>query len=614
MKDDMKTPLKELLKDIVANGVVDAAEVTGMRKRLYADGVIDQKKADFLFAVNNAVSGHENMPGWQKLFVEALTDYVLDDKTSSGEVDMKKTNYLISKITVDNQADANELALLVNIMAKAKATPPKLQKFVLTSLKEAILDDEVIDANEVKMIKTVLYGSGGSEGSSVSRAEADFLFYLNDAVSEEKNSPAWKKFFVEAITKCVLEDAVSPGVVDNAEAKYLMSKITIDGQVDDVEKALISNIRKEAKSVSAKLTLLGGNSAKIDEFNEKYPVGTLMKYSAPRYRGDKCQAAIMEPVEEGELGIVFCHVRLQNNDEIWINTDFLKPANKNDDDDTDEIIDAAIDVDGAEEGDDDEGAENEEEDDDFDEAEDDDYDSYSTASVIPKVAYEEIYNASNEKMKKVIDFLVAKEIITESSFMGIPVMIQHELFVYDGWNLYEYIEQEYYKHYGITKCEGDESVRGLCMNFGGEGGVIDMHKDSLYVQFSRTPVRSYWQDDGEGVSRIVVLPYDAFMELYNATDPITKKIVDFLTYKEYFKERTLMGIPVMVFQDLHVGDDGYGCEDCVTSEYHRYYGITNNIHGHNDCPEEEETCAISELWNEFSFYEHKDALSSDLIR
>ena len=255
MTDYINTPLNILIKDIMADGVVDAAEVAGMRKRLYADGVIDREEADFLFAVNDAVSGHKNAPGWKKLFVEALTDYVLCDEVSPGVVDDKEAAYLIAKIKGDKQVDDLELALLVNITAKAKGTPPKFQKFVLASLKDAILEDGVIDADEVKMIKTVIYGGGSGDGAGVSRSEADFLFALNDAVSGKKNAPAWKNLFVEAITKCVLEDDKSPGVVDDAEAKYLMSKIQGDGKVDALEKALVKNIRKKAKSVSSKLTL-----------------------------------------------------------------------------------------------------------------------------------------------------------------------------------------------------------------------------------------------------------------------------------------------------------------------------------------------------------------------
>lgn len=255
MIDYMKTPLKSLLKAVVADGVVDAKEVAAMRKRLYADGAIDRAEADFVFAVNDAVSGNKNAPGWEKLFVDAITDFVLGDRTSPGDVDETEAAYLIRKIKGDRRVDGAELALLVNISAKAEATCPKFQKFVLASLKDAILEDGVIDAAEAKMIATVIYGSGGAAGAGVSRTEADFLFALNDAVSGKKNAPAWKKLFVEAVTKHVLGDETSPGIVDDAEAKYLLSKIQADGEVDDTEKALIANIRRKAKFVSSKLAL-----------------------------------------------------------------------------------------------------------------------------------------------------------------------------------------------------------------------------------------------------------------------------------------------------------------------------------------------------------------------
>lgn len=251
----MNTNLKTLLKEIAEDGKVDAKEVVSLRKRLYSDGMIDREEADFLFALNDAVSGGENAPGWQKLFVQALADHVLGDDSSTGEVNDKEAAYLIGKIKGNGLVDANELALLVNLTAKAGATPPKFQRFVMACLKDAIVADGVIDADEVKMIRTVVYGGGGGEGASVSRAEADFLFELNDAVSGQKNAPGWKKLFVEAISKHILEDEASPGVVDNAEVKYLMSRIGADGHVDDTEKALIANIRKRAKSVSSKLTL-----------------------------------------------------------------------------------------------------------------------------------------------------------------------------------------------------------------------------------------------------------------------------------------------------------------------------------------------------------------------
>ena len=253
MSDHMTKPLKELAEDIIADGIVDAEEIAKMRERLYADGVIDREEADFLFAVNDAVSGHENDPGWYEFFVEALTSHVLADEVSPDEIDDDETAYLISKIEADGQVDDAELALLVNIVATAKGTTEKFQQFVLSSLKASVLADGIIDADEVEMIKKVIYGTGGGAGEGVDRAEADLIFELNDAVTGKANDASWQDLFVEAITKHVLEDDVSPGVVDDDEAAWLISNVEADGQVDDSEKALLASIKASATGIAESL-------------------------------------------------------------------------------------------------------------------------------------------------------------------------------------------------------------------------------------------------------------------------------------------------------------------------------------------------------------------------
>ena len=55
----------ELKKSLLEDGVIDAAEVATLKKELYADGIIDKDEAEFLFELNDAVSGHENAPEWK---------------------------------------------------------------------------------------------------------------------------------------------------------------------------------------------------------------------------------------------------------------------------------------------------------------------------------------------------------------------------------------------------------------------------------------------------------------------------------------------------------------------------------------------------------------------
>lgn len=253
MSDYMTKPLDELVSDILEDGIIDAEEVKKIKERIYEDGIIDRDEADFLFRLNDGASGATNDPSWKELFVEALTDHVTKDEQSPGVVDADEAAYLIEKIKGDGKVDEVELALLVNITANAQECHESLNKFVIESLKTAILEDGIIDNDEVEMIKKVIYGTGGGAGENVDRDEANFLFDLNDATSGKENASSWKNLFVEALAKHVLEDEESPGVIDEDEADWLISRIEGDDTYDENEKALLSNIKANAKEVHAKL-------------------------------------------------------------------------------------------------------------------------------------------------------------------------------------------------------------------------------------------------------------------------------------------------------------------------------------------------------------------------
>ena len=125
----MKT-LDELGKELLADGIIDASELKELEKVLYADGVIDKEEADFLFELNNAVSGKENAPEWKAFFVKAITSLVLEDETSPGEIDDDEAKYLYDQLKGDGQIDDIEKALLENIKAKSKNFPALLAELL----------------------------------------------------------------------------------------------------------------------------------------------------------------------------------------------------------------------------------------------------------------------------------------------------------------------------------------------------------------------------------------------------------------------------------------------------------------------------------------------------
>lgn len=118
--------LNDLKKSIIANGIIDEIEVKQLREILFADGAIDKDEAEFIFEMNDAVSGKENHSSWKMLFVDAITSFILEDEESPGVVDEGEANWLLNKIQGDGKLDDIELALMNNLKTKAKYLPQSL--------------------------------------------------------------------------------------------------------------------------------------------------------------------------------------------------------------------------------------------------------------------------------------------------------------------------------------------------------------------------------------------------------------------------------------------------------------------------------------------------------
>jgi uncharacterized membrane protein YebE (DUF533 family) len=125
----MKT-LAELKKDLLADGIIDAAEVAQLKEVLYADGIIDKEEADFLFELNDAVSGAANAPEWKTFFTQAICDFLLKDEVSPGEIDADEEAWLIDKVNNDGQVDETEKELLRELKRQAKSFPENLDKLL----------------------------------------------------------------------------------------------------------------------------------------------------------------------------------------------------------------------------------------------------------------------------------------------------------------------------------------------------------------------------------------------------------------------------------------------------------------------------------------------------
>ena len=103
-------------------------------------------------------------------------------------------------------------------------------------LEKAILADGVIDADEVAQLRALLYDDG-----VIDRDEAELLFRLNDGCTSHHSS--WEDLFLDALVAHLLEDEDSPGELDKDEAAWLADKILADGEVDELERALLVRLQ-----------------------------------------------------------------------------------------------------------------------------------------------------------------------------------------------------------------------------------------------------------------------------------------------------------------------------------------------------------------------------------
>lgn len=119
----------------------------------------------------------------------------------------------------------------------------------LENLKKSILKDGKIDANEIAQIREFIF-----KDDEIDQQEADFIFDLNTSCSDSDNDASWQPLFIEAISSFLLDDANSPNAIDEDEAKWLISKIGEDGQVDNNEKALLLHLKNKAQSMPTSLS------------------------------------------------------------------------------------------------------------------------------------------------------------------------------------------------------------------------------------------------------------------------------------------------------------------------------------------------------------------------
>lgn len=212
-------------------GAISAEDVLDVRRWVWSDGEIAAAEAEAVFALNRLATKPPRE--WVDFFVEAITEFVVNQQPPRGYVDEGNANWLMAQIDRDGRVDTlGELELLVKVMDSALNAPQSLKSYALRQIEHTITSGEgptrdggslrpgVIDDVEVTLLRSLIF-AGASEGAlTVGRDEAETLWRIKDACKASQSTPAWEKLFVQAVGNHLMaKDSYQP--LDRTEAQRL---------------------------------------------------------------------------------------------------------------------------------------------------------------------------------------------------------------------------------------------------------------------------------------------------------------------------------------------------------------------------------------------------------
>lgn len=228
----MSIQFSQLASKVAEDGVVSPAELADLRQLGWGDGKIFREEAEAIFAINNTLKTRNDE--WVDFFVEAISEFVLNGTEPRGMCDDDEARWLIGALDHDGKLESMaELELLVRIVEKAQNVPDMLKHYALRQVEQAVLTgtgptrcggdlaDCHITAAECRIVRRLVFASGGHGPAAVSRYDAEFLFRLKDETVYDENAPQWDDLFVDGVANYLKGFALTNAQLDHARVKEL---------------------------------------------------------------------------------------------------------------------------------------------------------------------------------------------------------------------------------------------------------------------------------------------------------------------------------------------------------------------------------------------------------
>ena len=206
----MTTHFVNLAQRAAKDGSVSSQELLALRQQGWGDGAIHRDEAEALFVLNDAL--HSRDEAWCDFFVEAIREYVLNSSPPKRQCSEQDVDWLIAQIDRDKGVESYaELEALVRILEVAENTPTRLKHYTLAVVEKEVLSGTGplrqggdlsathITSAEARVLRRVIFASGGHGPAAVSRFDAEMLFRLKDSTLTDENAPEWDDLFVDGV-------------------------------------------------------------------------------------------------------------------------------------------------------------------------------------------------------------------------------------------------------------------------------------------------------------------------------------------------------------------------------------------------------------------------------
>jgi hypothetical protein len=254
----MTTHFIDFARAAAADGQITAEELLTLRREGWGDGIITRAEAEALFTLNTAL--RERTPEWTDFFVEAIGEFVLNGTPPRLQCNEEEAAWLIGQIDHDGVTESMaELECMVRILERAENTPERLKNYVLDQVEREVLTGvgptrcggalaaTHVSSAECRIIRRVIFASGGHGPAAVTRHDAEMLWRIKDETLAEENAPEWDDLFVDGVAN-FLKGFILPNAQLSHERKSELEAFIADNRAS--VGGFMGRMAKEAPQVA----------------------------------------------------------------------------------------------------------------------------------------------------------------------------------------------------------------------------------------------------------------------------------------------------------------------------------------------------------------------------